>query len=324
MLEQLYRHSSESTAHALIAFYGKNEQSTTAQRRKSTRNGALERSCALRISQACKLLHVRGQAADFALQLQKAQEEIAAALPKASATEGPQRTSLLLMRHTASIIQKHAEPAAVVEEVQSMRQTIASELYDQLQAYNKPRGRRLRTAAQREARSNRRGVITELASLGLGLRRFNAQQLATPALWHFDNSDNSTANFDSLYIEARPQEPTDYYRVQTKAGCIGVCDNPRTSEYANLKQLRPKYKSNIRLLSGHCDLGFRYDNEPAADNIQFPLGNLIIKETLGVPTAEELDQLDVATDHLFATLKEDKTRRGTAGRTMTYEQSVTA
>lgn len=314
----------ESVASSLVTFYGKNERSRPYEQRLAAERGIVRKSTALRIGQACKFLHNQGQVAGAHHQLRRARDEISSALQSGDPAVKRQRTSLLLARHTASLILKRQNPTAVANEVQAMRATIAEELYTNIQADNELYDHEQWDDYRYATHAHHRGAITELTCLGLGLRRSSPWRLATSALWHYDQGHVPTRNFDSLYVEARPEGSAAFYRLQTKAACIGTCDEQLMREEQGIDKLRPLYNNNIRILSGHCDFGFKYDREIDADNVQFSLAHLVIKETFGTPTDDELAQLDAATDHMVFTLKYDDYRRGTYGPRMNAIEATQA
>jgi len=235
------------------------------------------------------------------------------------------RTGAKLAVNTINILRSYESPKDCAAQKRVLHQTVAAQLYEHIQRSNDFYSLANPTERQVSDANTQAGVIGELVTLGLLTRKAAPYQLCLPALFHHDQGPARAGSFDNLYIESSSDDLPAFYRLQTKSFCIGACDKGRATRHQkSLNHWRARYNGNIRLLGGHCDLDFTRPDEIDADQIRYPYANLIIKEALGKPTADELTTLDMATSGLLRTIKHDETRRGTAGPPMTFAESIAA
>lgn len=221
-------------------------------------------------------------------------------------------TQALLLGHTLSMLRHRNQPQTVERERKAMHGTVVSELQYYLKQGNHfLRSPKKPTPSQTAAQSKRVGTINELTSLGLVTRYAHPWALAMPALLHHDqNEGDTTESYDNILVEALPGRDALFYRLQLKSECIGACKGNLQENTKGPQGQKRRYVSDIRLISGHCDLA--YDRKNPVDNSYFPLGTLLVREAVGRPSAEDIETLDMASNQLLFTATSDDSRRGTA------------
>jgi len=242
---------------------------------------------AMRIGRGC-LIAADGndKAADRVFRRAQRDLEPTVATPGKRRTKAGRYAAQLLS--TAQLLELRHDAPAVAEARQSghLQTTRDIErLYAQLTRADdrRPRG---------GARADMHGELVQSVTLGL-LTRYSAHPWAMgqAALLHHDRGQVQSHNFDLLFVEtSSEQELTASHKVQIKSGCLGLCD-----DHLGKAIDRSLYDSDIVFVSGCCDLGFR----SPADEQNYGLAALLIKEAHDEATLDELEALDMATSRLM-------------------------
>lgn len=155
------------------------------------------------------------------------------------------------------------------------------------------------------------GTINELTVVGLQSRNPQPGRMSLFSLRHHDktgyNSDRR-GSYDSLFIESIPDKPSLVQKVEVKSCCVMDCESP--IDTVRGRKLRSAYFSDITIISGHCDLGYRSDAEEVSQ--KFPLAHLLLQEAAGELDIHGKTTLDDASASLVDTIKNNTSRRGTA------------
>lgn len=164
------------------------------------------------------------------------------------------------------------------------------------------------------------GELAEYVGLAM-LTRLGAHPkiLARPALPHHDenktsnpkirNSEKKGArrNIDLTLAETGidDSEPQ-LHTVQVKSGCLGYCGNAEAyAEEVRTSQQR-RYNSDISLVSKNCDMVMHPNGASPAYR---PLSGFLQKEYQGTISAEEIRELDTATNGLLLVMTCDEPLR---------------
>ncbi len=208
---------------------------------------------------------------------------------------------------TAQMLEFHDDGAAVTEARHTMHLNTTSNIERLMELLSREGEHRVGPRlAQRF-----RGELVENIGLGI-VTRFSAHPwvMGMSSLTHHDQGRGAQChgNFDMAIVETSAErELTSGHKVQIKAGCLGICDEPQGNRID-----RGQYNPDIFFLSGCCDLGIR---GPRFVPEEYRLGELLVKEATDSITPQELEELDVASSSLLLTLTMDsELRQGTYNR----------
>jgi len=164
------------------------------------------------------------------------------------------------------------------------------------------------------------GQVIDKTVTGLFTRLAHPWLLAIPTLIHQDRTHSKyahkiTGNFDTTLVHTGPYQPKNRVcRVQTKLGCIGLCE-----EGVPIRKGREVYAPNITLASGCCDLGVTLRGQ----QLHSPATTLLLKESEDRATPTELLELDaIGSSLLLDFTRENNGRQGTWAPTETPASAV--
>lgn len=157
----------------------------------------------------------------------------------------------------------------------------------------------IRTAPKDTDTDTPKGDIIEQVGLALGSRQRNF--MAITALEHQDQGDDSRKNFDLVIAQPGPLQPT--YKAQVKARCLGFCCRPAPlgASPQRAESIRKKYFEDIQFLSGCCDMDIA--GKDPKDKSRFVVPDMLVRETYGIATPEDIETLDKLSAGLVESLE---------------------